>query len=287
MRWSAASAGSARSILTCAYHGWTYHLDGRNRSVSAPDTFAKFDRSKFGLKPIELEVFSGIRVRQVPRQASRASPSAWSRTRRSSRTTGSRDGAARRHVGARRRHRLEEPGRELRRGLPLPDGPSRALGVDGVAVRSRGPAGRHDAPESPHAREAAQVVERRALREIPADHGASAGGHAPPLDVSRAVPERVLRHLSGVAGFLPGRAARAGAHAHSRAFLWLRGRSSGDEGGSLAVHASECACSGGRRSAHGAQCSRASRRARTRAEFSRTRKSCWQAFRTGSGRGCR
>jgi phenylpropionate dioxygenase-like ring-hydroxylating dioxygenase large terminal subunit len=42
------------------YHGWTYHLDGRNRSVSAPDTFPKFDRSKFGLKPIELEVFVGM-----------------------------------------------------------------------------------------------------------------------------------------------------------------------------------------------------------------------------------
>jgi phenylpropionate dioxygenase-like ring-hydroxylating dioxygenase large terminal subunit len=42
------------------YHGWTYHLDGRNRSVSAPDTFAKFDRAKFGLKPIELETFMGM-----------------------------------------------------------------------------------------------------------------------------------------------------------------------------------------------------------------------------------
>jgi phenylpropionate dioxygenase-like ring-hydroxylating dioxygenase large terminal subunit len=42
------------------YHGWTYHLDGRNRSVSAPDTFPKFDRSKYGLKPIELEVFMGM-----------------------------------------------------------------------------------------------------------------------------------------------------------------------------------------------------------------------------------
>jgi len=42
------------------YHGWTYHLDGRNRSVSAPDTFPRFDRSKFGLKPIELEVYQGM-----------------------------------------------------------------------------------------------------------------------------------------------------------------------------------------------------------------------------------
>ena len=42
------------------YHGWTYHLDGRNRSVSAPDTFPKFDRAQYGLKPIELEIFMGM-----------------------------------------------------------------------------------------------------------------------------------------------------------------------------------------------------------------------------------
>jgi phenylpropionate dioxygenase-like ring-hydroxylating dioxygenase large terminal subunit/AcrR family transcriptional regulator len=52
--------GNCAKFLICAYHGWTYHLDGRNRSVSAPDTFPKFDRSKFGLKPIELEVFMGM-----------------------------------------------------------------------------------------------------------------------------------------------------------------------------------------------------------------------------------
>ena len=52
--------GHCNKFLTCMYHGWTYHLDGRNRSVSAPDTFPRFDRSKFGLKPIELEVFMGM-----------------------------------------------------------------------------------------------------------------------------------------------------------------------------------------------------------------------------------
>jgi phenylpropionate dioxygenase-like ring-hydroxylating dioxygenase large terminal subunit/AcrR family transcriptional regulator len=52
--------GQCAKFLTCSYHGWTYHLDGRNRGVSAPDTFPKFDRSKFGLKPIELEVFAGM-----------------------------------------------------------------------------------------------------------------------------------------------------------------------------------------------------------------------------------
>jgi phenylpropionate dioxygenase-like ring-hydroxylating dioxygenase large terminal subunit/AcrR family transcriptional regulator len=52
--------GSCGKFLTCMYHGWTYHLDGRNRSVSAPDSFPKFDRSSFGLKPIELEIWMGM-----------------------------------------------------------------------------------------------------------------------------------------------------------------------------------------------------------------------------------
>lgn len=52
--------GRCGKFLTCMYHGWTYHLDGRNRSVSAPDSFPKFDRTQYGLKPIELEVFMGM-----------------------------------------------------------------------------------------------------------------------------------------------------------------------------------------------------------------------------------
>lgn len=56
----AGERGSCEKFLRCNYHGWTYHLDGRNRSVSAPDSFPKFDRSRFGLKPIELETFMGM-----------------------------------------------------------------------------------------------------------------------------------------------------------------------------------------------------------------------------------
>jgi phenylpropionate dioxygenase-like ring-hydroxylating dioxygenase large terminal subunit/AcrR family transcriptional regulator len=52
--------GHCAKFLTCMYHGWTYHLDGRNRSVSAPETFPKFDRSEYGLKPIEVEIFMGF-----------------------------------------------------------------------------------------------------------------------------------------------------------------------------------------------------------------------------------
>jgi phenylpropionate dioxygenase-like ring-hydroxylating dioxygenase large terminal subunit/AcrR family transcriptional regulator len=56
----AGERGSCEKFLRCNYHGWTYHLDGRNRSISAPDSFPKFDRSRFGLKPIELETFMGM-----------------------------------------------------------------------------------------------------------------------------------------------------------------------------------------------------------------------------------
>ena len=55
--------GQCAKFLTCTYHGWTYHLDGRNRSVSAPDTFPKFDRSKFGLKPSSSRFMGMVFVR--------------------------------------------------------------------------------------------------------------------------------------------------------------------------------------------------------------------------------
>ena len=63
--------GQCGKFLTCKYHGWTYHLDGRNRSISAADSFAPFDKSRFGLKPIELEVYLGlVFVRFQPGEAS-------------------------------------------------------------------------------------------------------------------------------------------------------------------------------------------------------------------------
>jgi phenylpropionate dioxygenase-like ring-hydroxylating dioxygenase large terminal subunit/AcrR family transcriptional regulator len=70
--------GNCPKAMTCAYHGWSYHLDGRNRAVSNADTFPKFDRSKFGLKPIDLEVFVGfvyVRIRsEGPGVAERMQP---------------------------------------------------------------------------------------------------------------------------------------------------------------------------------------------------------------------
>ena len=113
------------------------------------------------------------------------------------------DGAARRALDPRARDRLEERGRELRRGLPLPDRPSGPVGADGGEVRPRDLPRRHDAALAPHARKAAQVLERGALCEVPAGDRAPARGHAPPLDLLRTVSERVLRHLPGVARLFP------------------------------------------------------------------------------------
>ena len=206
--------GQCAKHLTCTYHGWTYHLDGRNRSVSAPDTFAKFDRSKFGLKPIELEVFSGfVFIRFVsgePSVAERMAP----------------------HEAELAHYRIEEmvPLDEMWvhdvdidwknlvenyvEDYHFPMGHPGLSALMEAAVRSRGLAGRHDAFEPPDAREAAQVLERRALREIPADDGASAAGHASPLDVSRAC-SRTCSSISIRSGWISSRWCRWGRDARA------------------------------------------------------------------------
>src|SRR6185295_14896672 len=53
-------AGHCEGYLRCPYHGWTYQLDGSNRSVSAPHTFASFDTRPFGLKPLDCEIYRGF-----------------------------------------------------------------------------------------------------------------------------------------------------------------------------------------------------------------------------------
>ena len=52
--------GSCPGFLTCPYHGWTFHLDGRNRAVNSPKSLNKLDRTPLGLKPIDIEVFMGF-----------------------------------------------------------------------------------------------------------------------------------------------------------------------------------------------------------------------------------
>lgn len=52
--------GQCRSALVCPFHGWVYNTDGTLRGASRPETFGDFDRSDFGLRPIEMEIWHGF-----------------------------------------------------------------------------------------------------------------------------------------------------------------------------------------------------------------------------------
>ena len=59
-------SGNCRGVIKCPYHGWTYKLDGSLLGVPMEENFPDFDRSKFGLHEIQLDVFHGfvfVRVR--------------------------------------------------------------------------------------------------------------------------------------------------------------------------------------------------------------------------------
>ncbi len=52
--------GNCRGAMVCPFHGWVYNLDGTLRGAAQPTSFGTLDRSKFALKPIEMEVFHGF-----------------------------------------------------------------------------------------------------------------------------------------------------------------------------------------------------------------------------------
>jgi phenylpropionate dioxygenase-like ring-hydroxylating dioxygenase large terminal subunit len=52
--------GSCRQGLRCFYHGWTYGLDGRLKAIPGEAGFPGLDKSRFGLKPLQMEVWSGF-----------------------------------------------------------------------------------------------------------------------------------------------------------------------------------------------------------------------------------
>ena len=56
----AGEAGRCRSALVCPFHGWVYNTDGSLRGPSRPETFGEFDKSEFGLKPVEMEIWNGF-----------------------------------------------------------------------------------------------------------------------------------------------------------------------------------------------------------------------------------
>ena len=52
--------GMCKSVISCPFHGWSYNLDGSLRGAAKASTFPAFDREKWGLKPLEMEIWHGF-----------------------------------------------------------------------------------------------------------------------------------------------------------------------------------------------------------------------------------
>lgn len=45
-------------VITCPYHAWSFHADGRLRTARGAETLPNFDAKEFALKPVRVEVFA-------------------------------------------------------------------------------------------------------------------------------------------------------------------------------------------------------------------------------------
>lgn len=52
--------GNCRNALVCPFHGWVYNLDGTLRGAAQPQSFPDMDRSQFGLRPLDCEIWMGM-----------------------------------------------------------------------------------------------------------------------------------------------------------------------------------------------------------------------------------
>jgi carnitine monooxygenase subunit len=52
--------GNCKGAIVCPFHGWVYNLDGTLRGAAQPSSFGQLDRAKFGLKPVEMQIFHGF-----------------------------------------------------------------------------------------------------------------------------------------------------------------------------------------------------------------------------------
>jgi phenylpropionate dioxygenase-like ring-hydroxylating dioxygenase large terminal subunit len=52
--------GHCQGAIRCPYHAWTFAFDGALKTPAYPDTFRDLEAEKFGLKPVEMEVFMGL-----------------------------------------------------------------------------------------------------------------------------------------------------------------------------------------------------------------------------------
>lgn len=59
-RVAAEKQGRCKNALVCPFHGWVYNFDGTLRGAARPQTFGELDKTEFGLKPIEAEIWNGF-----------------------------------------------------------------------------------------------------------------------------------------------------------------------------------------------------------------------------------
>lgn len=59
-RVTAEKSGHCERAFVCPFHGWVYNLDGSLRGPAHPQSFEGLDRSKFGLKQIDSEIWMGF-----------------------------------------------------------------------------------------------------------------------------------------------------------------------------------------------------------------------------------
>ena len=52
--------GHCKNALVCPFHGWVYNLDGTLRGAARPRSFPELDKTEFGLKPLDLEIWMGF-----------------------------------------------------------------------------------------------------------------------------------------------------------------------------------------------------------------------------------
>lgn len=64
-----ASGSGCRSSLQCGYHGWTYGLDGKLIGTPEFDGVENFQKSDFGLIPLEVDIWEGSVFVRVSRSA--------------------------------------------------------------------------------------------------------------------------------------------------------------------------------------------------------------------------
>jgi phenylpropionate dioxygenase-like ring-hydroxylating dioxygenase large terminal subunit len=66
-RVTAEDRGHCRRGFVCPFHGWVYNSDGTLRGPAQPQSFGAMDRNRFGLKPLEIDIFMGfIFIRFLP-----------------------------------------------------------------------------------------------------------------------------------------------------------------------------------------------------------------------------